>query len=108
MKLNRLVLVFVLTMLSTYGWAHPGHDEPAPPLDQAQATQVAVGQLAQLIEDGKVDSAWGKIDSSSAELKRVEGRQNWVVTFVDNQSKKVLTVMLTNTGTYLSVTSSDV
>lgn len=107
MKIGQLILVIAFSTISMSAWAHENHGELAQ-IDRAAAIEMATNKLNELIEEGKVDSSWARIKAPVAELKRQEGKQNWVVSFVDDLNKKMLTVVFTNIGTYLSVSSSDV
>ena len=105
MKALRLVLVITFSLMANYGLAHEGHAEQQP-LDQAQAITVAAETKLQLIEQGKLAAPWTEIASSTAELVRLEGIQNWVVSYVDVRDNKLLTMIFSNSGTYISMQSS--
>jgi hypothetical protein len=104
MKSIRIVLFMAISLLASAGLAHEGHD--AEPLDQARAIAVAAETKLQLIEDGKLAASWAAIDSPTASLVRQEGIQNWVVSYMDASAHTGLTLVFTNTGTFVSMANS--
>jgi hypothetical protein len=104
MKAIRIALCMAISLLAGTGFAHEGHD--AEPLDQGQAIAVASETKLQFIEAGKLASSWATIESSTANLVRQEGIQNWIVSYIDASANMRLTMVFTNTGTFVSMASS--
>jgi len=104
MKTLRIALFMAISLLAGTGFAHEGHD--AEPLDQGQAIAVASETKLQLIEEGKLASSWAAIDSPTANLVRQEGIQNWIVSYSDTSAHTHLTMVFSNTGTFVSMASS--
>ena len=104
MKALRFVLFIAFSLLAGHSFAHEGHD--AEPLDQGQAIAVASEAKLQFIEEGKLASSWATVESSTASLVRQEGIQNWIVSYIDASANTRLTMVFTNTGTFVSMASS--
>jgi len=104
MKIIRIALFMAVSLLAGTGFAHEGHD--AEPLDQGQAIAIASETKLQLIEEGKLAASWAAIDSPTTKLVRQEGMQNWIVSYSDTNTHTHLTLVFTNTGTFVSMESS--
>jgi len=103
-KLFALCLFLSASSLSS---AHEGHEHAAP-LDQAKAVETASIKMQELITEGKLTSKWATVTAATAELKRVDGLQNWVVSYTDEDGKERLQLIFTTTGEYVSMNQSNV
>jgi len=94
-------LIVSLLLICNAVWAHPdGHDKPQA-LFKQQAIEAADYYRNGLIEKGMLNKQWKQAKVSNAELKRVEYRNNWVVTYTSSDDKS-LDIMMTSTGDFIS------
>ena len=88
-------------LLSVIAIAHPGHDE-AEQLDQNSAIEAAANKLEDLIKADKLEPFWLQREVASAQLARVKGRQNWVVSYLDSGSSQRLELIFSFRGNFIT------
>ena len=109
MKLKTLLLGLILSLFSTTIFAGGNHDHGIkhPPVNQEVANTYALKVIDSLISRNRIDKSWEAISISATEKKTFDGRQEWVVSFVNeniaDEDKKKLYVFLTLSGEYLAV-----
>ncbi|MEQ8408457.1 MAG: DUF6488 family protein [Gammaproteobacteria bacterium] len=99
LKLTALLATLTYT---TLGLAHEGH-EHAQQLDQASAVQAAATKMNELINEGMLSSSWTTQTPAGAQLARVDGRQNWIVSYLDTAARERLELIFTMTGEFVSM-----
>tara|TARA_R110002073_G_scaffold150569_6_gene304744 strand:- start:529 stop:816 length:288 start_codon:yes stop_codon:yes gene_type:complete len=92
---------------ASFSLAHESHEHAAP-LDQTTAVTTADTKIKELIDEGKLTSKWAAKALATAELVRVDGIQNWVVSYTDEDKKERLQLIFTTTGEYVSMNQSNV
>ena len=106
-QLTRVFALFIFMSVANIGLAHEGH-EHAVQLDQAAALEMASTKMMELVRDGKLASKWATKVPAGAELVRVDGLQNWVVSYMDEDQKERLQLFFTTTGEYVTMTQTNV
>ncbi|MDA1371021.1 MAG: DUF6488 family protein [Proteobacteria bacterium] len=106
-QLTRVFALLMFMSVAGIGLAHEGH-ERAVQLDQAAAVETASIKMMELINEGKITSKWATKAPAGAELIRVDGLQNWVVSYLDEDQKERLQLFFTITGDYVSMNQSSV
>jgi hypothetical protein len=81
--------------------AHEGH-EHASPLDQSSALESASLKMVELIEAGQLEHFWSSRDAENAQVARVNGLQNWIISYLDAESRNRLEVIFSMTGEFVS------
>mgnify|MGYP007062894872 FL=1 len=108
MKLiSRLFALCLFMSATSLSLAHEGHEHAAPH-DQTTAVATADIKIKELIDEGKLTSKWAAKAPAMAELVRVSGIQNWVVSYTDEDMKESLQLIFTTTGEYVSMSHSNV
>lgn len=83
-----------------------GHSHSHEPVSKAQAEQVAIKSVAQLIENGKIDSSWKSAGVAKSEQKQFGSKLEWVISFANDKisdpKQQTLYVFVTLTGEYLA------
>jgi len=110
MKLKTLLLGFTLglfSMMAVAGGGHNhGHGYSHSPVNQKAANAIATKVFESFIKQKKLDESWASIAISSSEKKTFNGRQEWVVSFVNEKvtdaKKRKLYVFLTLSGDYIA------
>ena len=110
MKLNTLLLGFTLALFSMVAIAGGGHDHghghSHEPVNQATANSKATKIIASFIKQKTLDKSWAGTTVSSSEKKMFNGRQEWVVSFINEKvadtKKRKLYVFLTLSGDYIA------
>jgi len=110
MRLKTLLLTFTLSLFSVAVIAGGGHDHGQghshSAVDQTTVNSKATKVITSLIKNNKLDKSWAGIAVNSSEKKIFNGRQEWVVSFVNNKvtdaKKRKLYVFLTLTGDYIA------
>jgi hypothetical protein len=97
-KLLAISTLFIMTNL----WAHPDGHEETQTLYKQQAIEASIVYRNKMIEAGTLDSQWKEANVSNAELKRVDYRNSWVVSYSLTNSKKTLEIIMTSTGVLIS------
>jgi len=103
----RLFALCLFISTASLSLAHEGHEHAAP-LDQAKAVEMAGIKITELINEGKLKSQWAAKAPTTVELVRVNGLQNWVVSYTDEAKKERLQLIFTTTGDYVSINQSNV
>lgn len=108
MKLNILILSFTLALVSTLaiaGGGH-GHGHSHEPVNQATANSKATRIISNFIKQKTLNKGWAGTTVSSSEKKTFNGKQEWVVSFVNEKvedtKKRKLYVFLTLSGDYIA------
>lgn len=86
--------------------AHPGgHDDEYRP-QRRPITEIAQESVVRLVTQAKLPATWSKAQIVKSELRTRAGVQYWVVTFQNlaerNRAKRVLYVLISPEGTFLS------
>ena len=81
--LPRIIVILWCYSITSFLLAHPGHDDSRQ-LDQKSAIAVAAKKLEDLVEADKLEAFWLGKEVATAQLARVKGRQNWIVSYVDD------------------------
>ena len=97
---SRVVQVFSSILIAAVVNAHPGHGDVVQ-LDQNSAIEAASSKIKNLVGEGKLDSFWLERTEVKAQLVRVSGRQNWVVSYVDSESNQYLEMIFSMTGNFI-------
>ena len=103
--MNRFMQALALRLslsLASVALAHEGH-EHAQPLDQAKAVETASTKMLELINTGELDGKWATRTPSGAQLARINGQQNWIVSYLDEAASERLELVFTMTGEYVSL-----
>lgn len=87
--------------------AHEGH-EHAKQLDQASAMEAASTKMAELIQQGQLDASWARQDAANAQLARVNGLQNWIVSYIDGGGSQRLELFFSMAGELISFTKTPI
>lgn len=107
MKQFLQTITFFLTLsLAAATLAHEGHDEVQ--LDLATAVEAAGTKMQELIMQGQLDAKWAMRPAAGAQLARIEGRQNWIVSYLDADERTRLEMVFTTTGEFVSMAQSRV
>ena len=104
LKLTALLTTLTFTSI---GLAHEGH-EHAQQLDQATAVEAASTKMNELISEGLLASSWTKQAPAGAQLARVDGRQNWIVSYLDATARERLELIFTMTGEFVSMAKTPI
>lgn len=110
MKLNTLLLGFTLSlfsMLAIAGGGHNhGHGHSHEPINQATANSKATKILNSFVKQKTIDKSWASTSVSSSEKKSFNGKQEWVISFMNEKSidakKRKLYIFLTLSGDYIA------
>lgn len=103
--MKRLVSTVLLVsgmLFASVTMAHPNHDEVTQ-LDQAAAVEKAAIKLMELINEGSLPSSWALKTPSSAQTVRIDGRQSWMVSYLDETARETLELIFSMTGEYVSM-----
>jgi hypothetical protein len=101
MKLLANTIIVSLLLICNSLLAHPdGHDKPQAIYKQ-QAIEAANYYRNGLIEKGTLDQQWKQAKVSKSELKRVEYRNSWIITYTSGDNKS-LDIMMTSSGDFIS------
>lgn len=98
---SRIMQVFCSLLITAAVSAHPGHGDVVQ-LDQSSAIEAASSKIEDLVGEGKLDSFWLERAEVRAQLVRISGRQNWAVSYDDNESNQHLELIFSMTGNFIS------
>ena len=101
-QLIALITFIGSIFLATTSLAHEGH-EHATQLDQVTAVETAGVKVQSLISEGEVAAKWASQAPASAQLARINGIQNWIVTYIDEAALERLELVFSMTGDYVSM-----
>ena len=110
MRLKTLLLsltIGLFSMTATAGGGHDhGHGHSHSPVDQATANSKATKIIASFIKQKTLEKSWAPSIVISSEKKTFNGKQEWVVSFVNKKvtdaKKRKLYVFLTLSGDYIA------
>ena len=110
MRLFILPFFFVLSLFSlnvTAGSGHShGHGHSHGPVSQETANLKAKKIIINLIKQNVINKNWGSTTVSSSEKKIFNGKEEWVVSFVNKEitddKKRKLYIFLTLDGSYIA------
>jgi len=110
MRLKTLLLGFTLALFSMMAVAGGGHDHghghSHSPVNQATANSKATKIIASFIKKKTLDKSWASTIVSSSEKKTFNGKEEWVVSFINEKvadaKKRKLYVFLTLSGDYIA------
>ncbi len=97
----RLIIIASSLVFTPLVTAHEGH-EHAKQLDQASAIEAASDKIGSLIEEGQLDPFWSAQETTNAQIARVNGLQNWIVSYLDSGSRQRLELVFSMTGEFVS------
>jgi len=98
----KTLLVVSGLMFATATLAHPNHDDVVQ-LNQTTAVETATVKLTELIDEGSLPSSWAQKPPAGAQLARIDGRQNWIVSYLDESARERLELVFSMTGEYVSM-----
>ncbi len=101
-QLIALITLVASMFLTITSLAHEGH-EHAKQLDQVTAVETAGVKIQALISEGEVAAKWASQSPASAQLARINGIQNWIVTYIDESALERLELVFSMTGDYVSM-----
>lgn len=110
MKLNTLLLSLTLSLFSMLAIAGGGHDHghghSHEPVNQSAANTNATKILNSFVKQKTIDKSWTSASVSSSEKKLFNGKQEWVVSFLNEKiadtKKRKLYIFLTLSGNYIA------
>lgn len=108
MRLKTLLLSLSLTLFSMVAIAGSGHGHghSHEPVNKTTANSKATKIVASFIKQKTLDKSWAGTTVNSSEKKTFDGRQEWVVSFVNEKvtdvKKRKLYVFLTLSGDYIA------
>ena len=110
MKLKTLLLSLILGLFSMTAMAggghNHGHGHSHELVNQKTANSKATKIVASFIKQKTLDKSWAGTTVSSSEKKTFNGKQEWVVSFVNEKvtdvNKRKLYVFLTLSGDYIA------
>lgn len=106
-KLVQATVILAALVVGSTLFAHEGH-EHAQPMDQAKAVETASTKMIELIDQGQLASSWATQAPAGAQLARVNGRQNWIVSYLDDSARERLELIFTMTGEFVSMAKTPV
>lgn len=110
MKIKTIIFTFVLCLFSGSVMSGTGHDHghahSHEPVSQDIAEQNASRIVNTLIKKGIIEKSWSGIAVDTAEKRKFDGKQEWVVSYkneaASDPEKRKLYVFLTLTGNYIA------
>lgn len=105
--LMKLMMITGSLFLTSFLMAHEGH-EHAKQLDQASALEAASVKIAALIQEGQLTSSWSGQGAAHAQLARVNGLQNWIISYLDSGASERLELIFSMTGEFVSFTKRSI
>ena len=99
----RLIIIASSLVFTPLVTAHEGH-EHAKQLDQASAIEAASDKIGSLIEEGQLDPFWSAQETTNAQIARVNGLQNWIVSYLVSSGKQRLELIFSMIGEFVSFT----
>ena len=101
---------FILGLFSINAFAGSnrdhGHSHSHAPVNHATANTNAAKIVSALVKRNKLDNTWASISASSVEKKLFQGKQGWVVVYVNDKitdsDKRTLYIYLTLGGDYIA------
>ena len=108
MRIQTIIITFVLSIFSLAAVAGAGHDHghSHDPVSQNQVEVVAINSVANLVDKGKIDKSWKTIGVMKSEKKKFGKSTEWVVSFknkdISDASKQTLYIFLSLGGGYIA------
>lgn len=108
MQLKAIVLGLTIGLFSITAIAGSGHDHghSHSPVNQATAKAKATKTIASLVKQKTIAESWSSIPAKAVEKKTFNGKQEWVVSFVNEKvtdtEKRQLYIFLTLSGEYIA------
>jgi len=101
-----ICLVVLLAFSVTGAYAGAGHSHgPKTEITESQARAKATQLVAAIVEQGKLDASWAKLQPEEAQKKSFKDRSEWVIIFNNlaekDTEKQKLYVFLSLYGQYL-------
>lgn len=116
MRITTVIFTLALMLLPMASMAGSGHehehdhDHSHEPVTQGQAEQAASKVVLRLVEKGKIDASWKKVQIEKSLKKKFGQNMEWVVSFnnkaIRDPEKQTLYVFLTLTGDYIAANYS--
>lgn len=107
MKKLSFITLMSLTLVSLNVNAHKDHGAVYQKIEitQEQAIVIATKAVNEKIKLGELELSWNSIDSKTAVLERINGRQTWKITLtkLSNTKTEIVNVFLTKTGSFISL-----
>jgi predicted membrane protein len=105
--IHQIMLSLVIAAISIPAMAHGDHDkEMFKVIPSYQAVEVAKNEIKRLVKAKQIHNKWLTIKDAEADLKRVDLRKEWIVTFKyknhQTDSTDILVVHLTQNGYFQS------
>lgn len=110
MELKKLILGISFTLFSMVaiagGGHNHGHGHSHGPVNKETAHSKATRIVANFIKQKTLDKSWSGTTVSSSEKKKFNGKEEWVVSFVNDKAvdveKRKLYIFLTLSGDYIA------
>lgn len=106
MKTLKTLIMTAILSISGFALAHQNHDEMKDmEISQSEAIIIAMNEANEKVESNGLDSSWDSVESKSAALIRMNGRQVWKVSLSQEEGSDtdVLTVYVSKTGEFISI-----
>lgn len=106
MRLALVALAVAAGSLAAPAIAHPGGHDDQYRSERRPITEIAQESVVKLVTQAKLPATWSKAKVVKSELRTRGGAQQWVVTFQNlaerNRAKRVLYVVMSTNGTFIS------
>ncbi len=106
MKTLKIVVTAALLSISVMGMAHQNHDELKNlEISQSEAIVIAMDTVSKKVETKELEDAWGLVESKTAALDRINGRQVWKVSLskAAGSEPETMNVFISKTGVFISM-----
>ncbi len=100
-----LVVLLAFSVTGAYAGSGHSHSQNTEKITESQASEQATKLVAAIVEKGKLDASWAKVQPAEVQKKTFKNGLEWVITF-DNPkekdpAKQKLYVFLSLYGDYL-------
>lgn len=108
MRITTIIFSLILSVISFAVVAGAGHDHSHShdPVNQSQAEENAMKNVANLADKGKIDRSWKSTKVSKSEKKKFGDEFEWVVAFdnkkISEPTKQTLYIFLSLGGEYIA------
>ena len=107
MKKLTLITLVVLSLITFNSYAHKDHGAVFKEVNisQEHAIIIATSKVDEKIETNDIESYWSSVNSKTAVLERINGRQVWKVSLnqINGAVTDVLDVFVSKTGEFISL-----
>ncbi len=106
MKTLKVLIMTGILSISGLALAHQNHDDiKNMQISKAEAIMIAMNEVSNKVESNELDGSWDTVDSKSAALERMNGRQVWKITLgkTEGDSSKALNVYVSKLGDFISI-----